>query len=78
VKGFQVHRASPVMSALRFSTAMTTLPGVCPGVCTTRGEPGTSMTSPSAKEEISLIGIILMAPRRDSDMKVPQNAPRGA
>jgi hypothetical protein len=37
VKGFQVHMASPVMSAPRFSTVMTALPGVCTGVCTTRG-----------------------------------------
>jgi len=41
-----------------------------------RGEPGTSMTSPSAKDETSLIGIIFVAPRRDSEIAVRQNSAR--
>src|ERR1700678_482409 len=49
---------------------MAQLPGVRPGTCTARGEPGTSIDSPAAKEETSLIGIARAAPRVSSQVAV--------
>ena len=44
--------------------------GVCPGACTARGRPGTSTVSPSAKVETSWTGIVLVPPRRASEITV--------
>src|SRR5438094_342984 len=49
VIGFHVHSSSPTKSAPRDSKSRAQWPSVWPGVCTTRGRPGTSSTSPSAK-----------------------------
>src|SRR5439155_23862546 len=55
VSGFQVTSTSPVNKIFRLSTRIAALPEVWPGACTTRGRPGTPITSPSEYSETSWI-----------------------
>ncbi len=70
VSGLCSTTASPDSTILRSSSRTTLAPSVCPGACTARGRPGTSIVSPSPNVETSAIGTIFAPPRRDNEMSV--------
>ena len=70
VRGLWVIKVSPLITASWSSKYSAALPGVCPGVCTARGLPGTLRTSLSAKLDTSTTGMILAPLRRDSEIIV--------
>ena len=76
VSGFHVQSASPTNSAPCPSKRIAQWPGVWPGVCTTRGLPGTSSTAPSSNVSApSTFGGLRRAAAHEVDHQSPERRP---
>ena len=75
VSTLRVVMASPRNRASTDGTCTATLPGVCPGTCTIRGDPGTSSTSPSATVTTSVTGGMRKPPLRAEYQRNPARGP---